>query len=91
MPTPEPSTSTNHTRGRPLALLILTIFLLLPWLGLIGLGLLWLEERHWLWYGTGVIGATLLIGGIGVRWSLRGWKPKSVDKSFAAHLSLIHI
>ena len=85
MPTPEPSTSTNYTRGRPLALLLLTIFLLLPWLGLIGLGLLWLEERQWLWYGTGVIGATLLIGGIGVRWSLRGWKLKSVAKSFAAH------
>ena len=85
MPTPEPSTSTNHTRGRPLALLLLTIFLLLPWLGLIGLGLLWLEERQWLWYGTGVIGATLLIGGIGVRWSLRGWTPKSVNQSFAAH------
>ncbi|MDA0286821.1 MAG: hypothetical protein O2885_01160, partial [Proteobacteria bacterium] len=85
MPTPEPSPSTNHTRGRSLALLLLGIFLLLPWLGLIGLGLLWLEERQWLWYGTGVIGATLLIGGIGVRWSLRGWKPKSVTKPFAAH------
>ena len=64
MPSPEPSPSTNHTRGRSLALLLLAIFLLLPWLGLIGLGLLWLEERQWLWYGTGVIGATLLIGGI---------------------------
>ncbi|MGB0807916.1 MAG: hypothetical protein ACPGYJ_03050, partial [bacterium] len=85
MPSPEPSPSTNHTRGRSLTLLLLAIFLLLPWLGLIGLGLLWLEERQWLWYGTGVIGATLLIGGIGVRWSLRGWKPKSVTKPFAAH------
>ena len=85
MPTPETSPSTNHTRGRSLALLLLVIFLLLPWLGLIGLGFLWLEERQWLWYGTGVIGATLLIGGIGVRWSLRGWKPKSVTKPFAAH------
>ena len=85
MPSPEPSHSTNQTRRRSLALLLLAIFLLLPWLGLIGLGLLWLEERQWLWYGTGMIGATLLIGGIGVRWSLRGWKPESVTKPLAAH------
>jgi predicted GTPase len=85
MPTPEMFSSTTHTSQRSVILIWLGIFLFLPWLGLIGLGLLWLEERQWLWYGTGVIGATLLIGGIGFRWSLRGWKSKSVNKPFAAH------
>lgn len=80
--TPLSSASSHRLR---LQLLGLGLLVLLPWLGLVGLGFVWLQERQWLGYGVGLTGGSLLLGTLGFRWLQRRWKPRSQSRTFASH------